>query len=268
MKSDLQLFRLSHEIWDSMVFEDVVATYKDMHELNMAFSPFLKYAIETKIKFLKGMASDPEGLTGDIGNRTILFEYNFEKREIGEGNIMENPLSLHMSVFDENGKRYHEREDLIEYFKNHPTEAKEFYKKKSEQDGLYTTFLNICFDLHMVLIVLLATKNVKTDTMVNRNLLGGKSNKKNQYRKDYPYTTTISIGKITESHVGDGDDPRTVRPHLRRGHIRMQRFGPDRSFEKKIFIEPVFVNASQGWIAKRSAYNVSSKAWPDSRANV
>lgn len=37
----------------------------------------------------------------------------------------------------------------------------------------------------------------------------------------------------------------------------MQHFGPKNELRKKIWIEPVFVNADEDWVAARTAYNVS-----------
>ena len=262
MKIDgYQLFRLSPQIWKSVRLEDIVATAKDMEEMGLLRSPFDKFAIEVPWEFMNLM-SDEELTENDkiYSKAIVMFEYEMSDTELPNGSIKQSPSKLYMTGLDDNHRVVIPRKNVIEYIS--------IKNGKVDDIELASEMVTMAHSLNMILTVLLATKNHQADTMVNRNLLAGKSNKKNAYRKNYPYTTTISVGKITESHVGDGDDPRTVRPHLRRGHIRTQRYGPDRVFEKKIFIEPVFVNASLGWIAKREAYNVSSKAWLDSRANV
>lgn len=261
MESDLQLFRLSPEIWKSANFDDVMDTFEDMGEMGIAISPFTQFAIEVKVKFAKGMTGAFEVIPKSIEDCTILVEYWMERQP--DPLHPEAPKNILVTMINDDGRILASKINLASLFHN-----KAFGKFGTMPKGAAEDLMHLCHDLRAVLIVMLATRNTKQETIVNRNLLAGKSNKKNEYRKGYPYTTTISIGKITESEIKDGDDPRHVRPHLRRGHIRTQRYGPDRSFEKKIFIEPVFVNASEGWIAKRQAYNVSSKAWPDSRANA
>lgn len=259
MSNDQQLFRLSPEIWKCVDPDDIDATAADMAEMGLFKSPFKNFAIEVPWAFLNAMHRDEITEEDRLYEKTlVLLEYEI-KDVIKDSLVKQGFKTIHMTGLDEHHRILLPRKDVAEYIKPE-NDAREI------NAGL--EMVEMAALLFKILVVLLATKNHKADTTVNRNLLAGKTNKKNAYRKDYPYTTTIRIGSITESHVKEGDDPRTVRPHLRRGHIRTQRFGPDLAFEKKVFIEPVFVNASQGWIAKRAAYNVSSKAWQDSRANV
>lgn len=242
-KEPLELFRLSPEIWKAMNYKDIMLTAGDMDEMGLMLSPYSKYAIETPLKFIKGIIEQEE-VAPEINNLIVVFEYEMRKRMI-EGVEREEPISLIFTSLSLDKK-------IVKGPIN--TTSQEFKKTNVE---LQKNIITFAWDLRTILVVLLATKNSKIDKIANRNLLTGKSNKKNAYRKNYAYTTTISIGAITENHCGEGDDPRTMRPHLRRGHIRTQKYGPNFSMEKKIFIDPVFVNASEGFIQKRSAYNVS-----------
>lgn len=69
------------------------------------------------------------------------------------------------------------------------------------------------------------------------------------------HVTTIKMAENLESHesVRSGSP---VRPHLRRGHIRSQHYGQGNQFVKRIWIEPVFVNADENFVSTRKAYRV------------
>lgn len=116
--------------------------------------------------------------------------------------------------------------------------------------------LLVGLDLLDILIVLLATKNVEKHVKESKLAKLGIGSKPR-----HQYTTSLSIGKVSEATSAEGQKDiafeRSIRPHLRRGHIRRQHYGPGLEFIKKIFIQPVFVNADPAWIAERTAYNVS-----------
>jgi hypothetical protein len=102
--------------------------------------------------------------------------------------------------------------------------------------------------------VLLATRNVTREVKTSKLAKLGIG--KNSYSK----TTTLRIGNVTELQGSEAGIGVNRRPHLRRGHIRRQKYGPGFQFEKKIFVQAVFVNADEDWIAERTAYNVSRVA--------
>lgn len=106
-------------------------------------------------------------------------------------------------------------------------------------------------ELEALLIVLLATKNAEKQTTENKlaKLGIGKGP-----RGKFAYTTTISLPRDLDD---DGDNPPKgvgKAPHLRRGHIRRQPFGPGREQIKVIFIAPIFVNADPDFVATRRKY--------------
>lgn len=252
---DFQLFRLSPEIWKYTNLDDINQTFKDMMELDLDCAPYSNFAIEIKVIFINGLYH-MDYVSEKEKNWTMLIEYEMEKFKVEDyiaGQGTEGFRNLFITIIDEHKKVLTKKANISNFIKN----GKKFNIPNNLTEGGAEDMWYIACDCRAILLVMLATKNAKQEKLVNRDLLAGKHNKKNVYRKDYPYTTTISIGKITENYTNNGDDSKSVRPHLRRGHIRTQSFGPNRSFEKKIFIEPVFVNASEGWIGKRSAYNVS-----------
>jgi hypothetical protein len=106
------------------------------------------------------------------------------------------------------------------------------------------------------LIALLATKNVVKSIKHNPLAKHGIGAKKNSTKR-YEYVTTISVPRELpkdEEHKPSGNER---APHLRRGHIRRQHYGPGNELIKKIFIAPIFVNADKTWVKQRTAYNVS-----------
>lgn len=104
------------------------------------------------------------------------------------------------------------------------------------------------------LIALLATRNVVKTTKEDKLArLGIGIRRKHKHR----YITTISLPPEMEA---DADHPPRgghKAPHWRRGHIRRQHYGPKLAFEKRVWIEPTFVNADPEWVDTREAYNVS-----------
>lgn len=81
-------------------------------------------------------------------------------------------------------------------------------------------------------------------------------------KSKYLSTTTLRIGEVVEREGKSLHTNTHVRPHLRRGHIRNQRYGANLSLSRQVFIEAVFVNADEGWIAERTSYSVvKSKQW-------
>lgn len=101
------------------------------------------------------------------------------------------------------------------------------------------------------LVTLLATRNVvktkKTDSLA-RSMLGNK-------KHAYIYTTTLTIGKITENEDGSAFTGKSLRPHWRRGFPKTQHYGPGNKLTKDIFIQPVFVNG-EGAYTPRDDYKV------------
>lgn len=265
-----QLFRLSSEILDSVELEDVEKTYTDMFEMKINYPPFKAYSIEISSKFLSKLG---EKLCDYHKNKNywptnfsygLFIEYfEFEKNEKGYLKFSEFLKDdLTDKIIPEDNKvctmniNFLTKDGRCEAFDNYIAYRKINGKSDDETEKYKKIMGNIGSKLRELLIVLLATKNHIIEQKKDKDLARGRFNKKQAYRKDYPITTTIVIGKITETYESKGGIGSAKRPHMRRGHIRTQHYGPKNELTQKIFIQPVFVNADEGWISERKAYNI------------
>ncbi len=101
------------------------------------------------------------------------------------------------------------------------------------------------------LVAILASKGIEKVTRQNkRQRLGIGSNA-------HEYITTIKLFPSLERGTDQEARPgRPVRPHLRRGHIRNQHYGVGNLLVKRIWIDPVFVNADDDFLSTRTAYRI------------
>jgi len=245
---DRQLFILDDAIWDSMSFDDVRSTIKDMQELDIAKPPCQYFDVMTKARAVDLIES--EAVQGDerLGDKfykmDVLFRYKFtDNFEIEENDMI---------IISSNTNKRSSFTDVL--FSNDGPychlKGKELYDEFSSFRGWVTVMS--AWVLAYLLVAMAAKNSIRT-TKENKLMKLGIGKKKDD---KYRYTTTITIGKITETEGTGGGGGWTVRPHLRRGHIREQRYGPNRQYSKKVFIQPVFVNASEDFINERKAYNV------------
>jgi len=118
-----------------------------------------------------------------------------------------------------------------------------------DSDGFGAGFESGMID---VLIALLATRNIVKETKESKlHKLG--IGKKNKLR--HRYTTYLRLPETMPRDPADQTSPGSPkRPHWRRGYIRRQHFGAANAFIKKIWIEPVFVNADHEYVESRKAY--------------
>lgn len=230
-----QAFFVSSETWAAMTEEDVKATYTDMLELGIANPPYPDFDIIFKAKDIFSRNKIADLLTPtqrhDWEDADALFRYH-------DGMLIDAQFNWNCkgsewnSLFDRSGSPFVEGYEI-------------FVKNIREQSKFYLA----------ILVVLLGTRNVIKSVATNKLAkLGIGKNKQRHW-----YTTTLKIGTITETVATKPSEPtgRTVRPHLRRGHRRKQRFGPKREFYKFIWVEPTFVNADEDFVSTRTGYNVS-----------
>lgn len=243
-----QVFRISSEIWDAIDLDDITATASDMKRAGLFQPPLPKFAIEVGVKFVDRMLNamaikQKQAPMTQSMEFSIYAEYECPNYPSVEGQ--------RYRIYRYEGKLIDPWLQSIEFMYQQNITTKE------QRDNLVTIVEALGSVLNMVLIVLFATKNTQFERKIDKDLLQGRTNGANKHRKDFPVTTTLRIGSITETVKGENGGGWKVRPHLRRGHLRGQAYGPNRELHRQVFIAPVFVNADEGWIAERKAYNVS-----------
>lgn len=245
------MFRLTDELLsESDSMDAVISTYNDMYSLGLNKHPYHYYTIEISVLFcsrfaklvapsvfdkLEKMVTDK--LTPEAArNRTITIIVMTRKN-------LEHPDQMGFSMILNDM-------DVTKILQKQLEKGRSIDVVKATTQDIQT----IAFYLTCFLRVILVTKNVEKETVVNstRSL----SPRKRREAKRYVTTTTISIGKITESYGDPTGTGSAKRPHFRRGHIRHQRVGPGRTETKQVFIQPMFVNADEKWINEQKNYRV------------
>lgn len=107
-----------------------------------------------------------------------------------------------------------------------------------------------------LLICLLATRNARKETKHNKLASLGIGTKHKIGVKRFEYVTTISVPQNLEEDDHTVKEGKPKAPHLRRGHIRNQHYGPGFQYVKPVWIAPVFVNADHDFVSGRKAYNL------------
>jgi hypothetical protein len=251
-KNDLQVFRLSKQVIEASGTSDQVGnTFDDMVEAGVAYPPFDEFAIEVSAEAL------------DVFLNKFM-KFNEHEDPVDEG-VWKQVKSFFMEYeidMASNKKMAYWADGFA--FLNSNGVSKKFSEINSLDQSENRIVRRYTHDLLEALlkflIVLLATKNIEKTTKFHKDISNGKVSKATKHRKKYPYTTTLTIGKITENYNGSEFTGVSRRPHLRRGHVRTQHYGPRNELTKKIFVESVFVNGSENTKSNRVAYNVSFAA--------
>lgn len=232
------MFRLDRDVVLSVDENTIKKTLDDMREAGLMGHPFPSYVIESDATILDILSKefDRERM------KDTSFRFDEFKKSIKFSEV--TPLVF---VYATNLGKY----KATPFFKSRDGL---FEIKPNSKEILIGLAEKVTFYLVDMLTVLLATKNTERKTVVNDPL--SRTKRVRDDAKHYPTTTTIKIGKITETERGGSGRGGPVRPHLRRGHLRNQRVGSGRSEVKRIFIQPCFVNADREWIEMAKNYKV------------
>lgn len=231
----MPLFKIASNIFESITLEDIDKTAKDMELVGLLQAPYDIFRIQVKLNLVidliiraapVGQIEQDDVERSRMPRAEVVFEYKW----VG-GNDVE--LLMYSSS---DGVNF----NII---------GEDFFNEKNNE---WTEWCG--FTLCRILVVLLATKNIKKDVQTCNK--PNSRNRRERTLSKYSSVTTISIGKITETMRSNGGNGGPVRPHLRRGHIRNQRVGVGRTETKQIFIQPMFINADQGWIDSQKEYRV------------
>lgn len=246
-----ELFLLSDETVRSCDMKEVEATYSDMASLDLDHLPYSHCIIGVPGRSIFHLT----GIDVKIG-KDGKYEINFKPGADIENIIktVENFMAFEarFTFLDESFVHAQVRLNSMDKWQD----TTRFQLTPKHKDEMEYSIGKSAYELRKLLIVLLATRNaIKTRTKDKLLALGiGKR----KYANDRPlYTTTISLPRIIESEHDPIPTGIPKRPHLRRGHIRKQKYGPRLSFMKAIWIKPCFINTDDDFVSPRFAYNTS-----------
>lgn len=237
------LFVISRDVLQAVLFTEVKETVKAMYEAGVFRAPFEEVDVIINASVYEFQTFvDPEWTPSSTTAPDELFSMIVKYKSNNDG------FDAYFCGRNDKLRRFISVEDAIERYKNSP------YTKDVPKfaDELRTSIACI----YGTLVVLLATKNIEKRTQEVKVKKHALLSRKRKSAYKYSGITELHIGKISETFSGDGSRG-PVRAHLRRGHVRNQRIGEGRKDVKQIFIQPVFVNADDGWIEnQRKEYRI------------
>ena len=245
--SKRELFVLSPDVFHAMSPDEVDATAADMRELGIFNLPYERIDLRWRIWVVDTAAPDAMGFSGpgmdDSNSQLSVMPPKWQQSAECEG-INCDTLSMTMVGLNRDGEIdgiiIHRKGRALHFPKGQIKHAEFIWGPQGAK----------------LLIVLLATRGAEKTVTINKLAKLGIGKKKNAYAR----TTTISISHDLQDDAEHAPTGATKIPHLRRGHIRNQKYGPQRAFIKRIWIEPMFVNADPSFVSQRRGYNFSMSA--------
>lgn len=245
------IFDIHTDVWNALGAEEIEATVQAMKEFGIYRLPYDTGEIVIRIHHgkLNGhqIVTEAKGLReNEVFTEEVVFYPGVSKGHLAayKAHIAANPVSWAYTNKDHSELQEGQPPDVEVVHLGVGLEGKQVVYRVREirkQDARKFFFDG--------LVVLLASKGLsKISRKSGLAKLGiGK--------KTGEYITTLRLEQNLSSHetVRPGHP---IRPHLRRGHIRMQPHGPGNSLRKAMWIEPCFVNADADFVSERKAYRV------------
>lgn len=221
-----QLFIVSPEVRAALSSDDVMATCHDLREMDLYSLPYPEVTIRTNMDGIVRWTSlagdnsfDPNAKVGP----TAMFDISFSLE----------PGSIRVEVIDTRTGFYEDVTEMME-------------RQEGNADSIRRMFAD-------GLIALLATRNIVKDVRENKIAKLGIGKKRNRYS----HITTLRLPALLDDDAENSTPGAAKAPHLRRGHIRRQHYGPRfGQLVRKIWIEPCFVNADASFVSTRVAYKM------------
>ena len=234
------LFRIASKVWAALDPDTMLDTMYAMQEMDIWSPPYMHFVVES-----------PLLMEGKTWGKVIVNKKEDEERQWMSDKYwrVEFKCNDDEEYIINNGRMF----EYDGFICGDPRGDIPFsyLQLRPENAEWIDHWVEVLFD---ALIILLATKNAEKKTIIND--ARSRTHREREDSKKYVTTTTIKIGAITETVLSEGGTGRTVRPHLRRGHVRQQRFGEGREQIKKVFIAPCFVNADKDWVDINKDYKV------------
>jgi hypothetical protein len=251
VEMDRHLFVLNADVFRAVSLEEVTETAEAMAGCGIYLPPFESFdviinATTSEVQKYIVPSCEPED------NMEDLFPLILRYQVLISPNLKDVDENVHFYMCSRKDKSRN-FVNLGDYIRKAKIQKSEYYDEEYEHI-LQATFVHI----YSTLLVLLVTKNIvkQTEEKKAKNPLSTSRKRRSSYK--YSGITNLYIGKISETFKGDGTRG-PVRAHLRRGHVRNQRIGEGRKDVKQIFIQPVFVNADDGWIEnQRKEYRIKT----------
>lgn len=249
--TDRHLFIIGHDALHATSDDEVAATVAALKEVGLYQLPYERVAV----RFLTDDCVLPDRIEPDAAASLGLSRrFNFWEDEHGRWHSKMGPAHYiefrNINLRGEPASMWCVHDGSDSGWKPYEFNA------DGRTGGVHTG--DMCERAANILITLLATRNAVKETTENKLAKLGIGSKKIGSAKRYAYVTTIGVPKELEDDVEHKPTGATRAPHLRRGHIRQQPYGPGRAFRRAQFIQPIFVNADPDFVSKRAAYNVSA----------